>query len=202
MTNKGKISRQIVVASAAFFLAVLTALAPTLSHAVADGTIAGTGKGNLAVGTSSKVGNANDAVYATAVGFEAQATENYSTALGVLVLAQATKTGSLALGSAQNVSTRTGTVTLTTTASGINSIALGTNAKATGDSTTAIGYNAQVSATQSVAIGHNAPAHSLLTDLLQRMAALERKQKLGPLTREDAKLKPSTSLSPAPTQSR
>ena len=131
MTNKGKISRQIVVASAAFFLAVLTALAPTLSHAVADGTIAGTGKGNLAVGTSSKVGNANDAVYATAVGFEAQATENYSTALGVL-----------------------------------------------------------------------AQAHSLLTDLLQRMAALERKQKLGPLIREDAKLKPSTSLSPAPTQSR
>ncbi len=47
-----------------------------------------------------------------------------------------------------------------------------------------------------------AQAHSLLTDLLQRMAALERKQKLGPLTREDAKLKPSTSLSPAPTQSR
>ncbi|MDG1821639.1 MAG: hypothetical protein P8H24_07470 [Methylophilaceae bacterium] len=114
-------------------------------------------------------------------------------------------------------------------ASGVNSLAVG-GGEATADNTTALGASAQAKAEREQAKITNerlhnkvnraeaeaaeakakaddmqtelAQAHSLLTDLLQRMAALERKQKLGPLTREDAKLKPSTSLSPAPTQSR
>ncbi len=101
------------------------------------------GIGDIAIGDNAIAGKLGDNYYATAIGYNAQATSVSSTAIGYK--AQATGDNSTALGEEAQ-------------ATGVGSTALGRAAQATGDNSTALGRAAQATGTQSTALGRAAHA--------------------------------------------